>query len=247
MQRSLPFIIIGVVIVVFTAGGALLLHAKVPKPVKTATSVPGAEPPHVRGGAQAKVTLEEFSDFQCPSCGIVSTAVQQVEHDYGDKVRVIFREFPLAAQPFAFTAACAAESAGLQDRFWPMHDQLFENAAFWAKDSPPAGTEAPIEKLAWVRKTYIRYATKAGVDLEQFYADFDTEKVTSRIKADQARGASLGVDLTPVLFLNGVKIPFTSFNTVEALHKVIDAALAGKLPQPDTSTPIPIQTPSATP
>lgn len=247
MQRSLPFIIIGIVVVVFTAGGVLLLHAKVPKSVKIATGVPGAEPPHVRGGAQARVTLEEFGDFQCPTSGMVSTVLQQVEHDYGDKVRVIFREFPLALHPFAFTAACAAESASLQDRFWPMHDQLFEHAAQWAKDSPPAGTEAPIEKLAWVRKTYIEYAIEVGVNLERFYADFDTEKVTSRIKADQARGASLGVDQTPVLFLNGVKIPFTSFNTVEALHKVIDAALAGKPPQPDTSTPIPIQTPSATP
>ena len=246
MQRSLSFVIIGI-IVVFAAGGVLVLYGKVPKPVKIATGVPGAEPPHVRGGAQAQVTLEEFGDFQCPRCGIVSNVLQQVEHDYGDKVRVIFREFPLTMHPFAFTAACAAESAGLQDRFWPMHDQLFEHVEEWAKDSPPAGTEAPIEKLAVVRKTYIKYATRAGVDLEQFYADFDSEKVTSRIKADQARGASLGVDQTPVLLLNGVKIPFTSFNTVEALHKVIDAALAGKPPQPDTSTPVPVQTPSATP
>lgn len=247
MQRSLPFIIIGIIVVVFTAGGVLLLRAKGPKPVKVATGVPGAEPPHVRGEAQAQVTLEEFGDFQCPRSGIVSAVLQRIEHDYGDKVRVIFREFPLAMHPFAFTAACAAESAGLQNRFWPMHDQLFEHAAHWAKDSPPAGTEASIEKLAWVRKTYIDYGIKAGVDLERFYADFDTEKVTSRIKADQARGASLGVDRTPVLFLNGVEIPFNSFNTVEALHKVIDAALAGKPPQPDSSTPIPIQTPSATP
>src|SRR4051794_17630246 len=95
MQRSLSFIIIGIVVVVFTTSGVLLLHAKVPKPVKIATGVLGATPSHVRGGAHAQVILEEFGDFQCPSCGIVSTVLQQIEHDYGNKVRVIFREFPL--------------------------------------------------------------------------------------------------------------------------------------------------------
>src|SRR4051794_18036201 len=129
MRRFLPFIIIGAVLLIFGGGGLLLLRAKLaPISIKTAVGKPGAEPTHVRGGERAAVTLEEFGDFQCPPCGILSTTLQKVEKDYGDRIRVIFREFPLTMHAHAMTAASAAEAAGLQGRFWEMHDILFEHA-----------------------------------------------------------------------------------------------------------------------
>ena len=242
MRRSLPFLIIGLVLLAFTAFGFLLFRAKMPTPVKIAGGLPGAEPSHLRGGAQGRVTLEEFGDFQCPPCGILHVTLQKIEHDYGDKIQVIFREFPLTMHAYAFTAACAAEAAGLQGRFWEMHDLLFEHAMYWAKDSPPPQTPPTEEALARVRGIFVEYATRAGVDVERFRKDMDGEAVDARIKADQARGKSLGVDRTPVLFIDGVKIPFSKFN-VEDLHKIIDDALAGKPPEPETPSPSPTQAP----
>jgi protein-disulfide isomerase len=242
MQRYLPFIIIGAVLVVFTAGGVILFRAKTPTPVKIANGAPGAEPVHIRGGAQARVTLEEFGDFQCPPCGILSVTLQKIEHDYGDKIRVIFREYPLTMHAYAFTAACAAEAAGLQDRFWPMYDLLFEHAKYWSKDSPHPGTPVSQEALDHVRSIFTEYATRVGVDVGRFQKDMDGEQVAVRLKADQGRASSIGVDRTPVLFIDGVKIPFASFN-VEDLHKIIDAALSGKPPEPETPSPSPTESP----
>lgn len=242
MRRYLPFVIIAAVMVVFGAGGVLLFRAKTPAPVKIATGEPGAEPAHIRGGAQARVTIEEFGDFQCPPCGILSATLQKIEHDYGDRIHVIFREFPLDMHAFAFTAACAAEAAGLQGRFWEMHDLLFEHALYWSKESPPPKTPPTEEAMDHVREIFTEYATRAGVDVKRFRNDVTGEAVNARIKADQARGSSLGVDRTPVLLIDGVKIPFAQFN-VEDLHKLIDDALSGKPPEPETPSPSPTQSP----
>jgi len=242
MRRSLPFVIIGAVLLTFVIGGVLLFRAKTPTPVKIATGLPGAEPVHLRGGAQARVTIEEFGDFQCPPCGILSTTLQKIEHDYGDRIRVIFREFPLDMHAFAFSAACSAEAAGLQGRFWEMHDLLFEHALYWSKESPPPKTPPTEEAMNRIRDIFTEYATRAGVDVERFKKDVVGEAVAARIKTDQTRASSLGVDRTPVLFVDGVKIPFAQFN-VEDLHKIIDDALKGKPPEPETPSPSPTQAP----
>ena len=246
MQRYLPFVIIGAVLLIFTAGGALLFRSKLPTSAKIATGEPGAEPAHIRGGAQAQVTVEEFGDFQCPPCGILSTTLQKIEHDYGDRIRVIFREFPLAIHGYAFTAACSAEAAAIQNRFWEMHDLLFEHAIYWSKDSPRPPTPPTEEQVAHVREIFTEYATRIGLDVERYKKDMDGEQVNARIKADQARGNSMGLDRTPVLFIDGVKIPFASFN-VEDLHKLIDGALSGKPPEPETPSPSPSPTPAEAP
>jgi protein-disulfide isomerase len=241
MRRSLPFIIIGVVLLGIASGGYILYRSKLPTPVNIANGLPGAEPTHVRGGAQAPVTIEEFGDFQCPPCGLLSATLLKIERDYGNRIRVIFREFPLAMHAHAFTAACAAEAAGLQGRFWEMHDLLFEHAQYWSKDSPP-GSQPTDEINARVFGIFTEYATRSGVDVERFKKDVNGQEVTARIKADQARGASIGVDRTPVLFVNSLKIPFAKFN-VEDLHKIIDDELAGKTPDLTTPSPTPAEGP----
>ena len=247
MRRSLPFIIIAAVLVVFSIGGFLLFRAKnATVAIKTAQGEPGAQPAQVRGGERAGVTLEEFGDFQCPPCGILSTTLLQVEKEYGERIRVIFREFPLTMHAHSMTAARAAEAAGLQGHFWEMHDLLFEHAMFWSKDpdatAPPTPSlvvHATPEDAARVLKIFTEYAGRVGLDIERFKKDMESESVDSRIKADQKRGFSVGIDRTPVLLIDGARIPFAKYN-VESLHKIIDDALAGKPPEGEPSpTPTP--------
>jgi protein-disulfide isomerase len=223
VRRLLPFLIIPFVLLLAIVGGAWLYDVKQQQMVAAAAANAakaasliklGADPPHVRGSATAPVTLEEFGDFQCKPCGDLSPIVEKLEQDYGDRLRVIFRQFPLTMHRFAFKAACASEAAGLQGRFWEMHDLLYHNRFIW-----PQGPD--------VGNAFTGYAKSLGLDVERFKADMNGEQVKSRIAADELRGKSLGVDRTPVLFINNRQVPVTSFNP-PGLHAVIDAALERK-------------------
>ena len=183
MRRYLPFAIIGAVLLITAGSGLLLFRSKYSSmPIKIAAGKPGAEPPHIRGSAKARVTLEEFGDFQCPPCGILATTLLKVEHDYRTRVRVIFREFPLGMHAHALTAACAAEAAGLQGRFWEMHDLLFQNSMKWGKESPrpmrvipnAEPNASPDETVTGVRAIFAGYAATLGLDVERFKKDMDT-------------------------------------------------------------------------
>jgi protein-disulfide isomerase len=175
--------------------------------------LPGAEPPHVRGPENATVTLEEFADFQCPACGNFYPVLKSIEREYGTRVRVIFREFPLTMQhQHATAAARAAEAAGLQGKFWEMHDLLYENRSSWSK-------------TADVQPVFAEYAEKLGLDTERFKKDQTSAVVQSRISLDHQRARSVRVRSTPALYLNGVEIPFSQMKTVEALRSVLDRAL----------------------
>lgn len=246
MRRYLPFIIVGAVLLI-TAGGALLLYrSKSGPPLKIAVGTPGAEPAHIRGAANARITLEEFGDFQCPPCGFLAATLLKVEHDYADSVRVVFRQFPLGMHQHAMTAARAAEAAGMQGRFWEMHDMLFQNSPIWGK--PPAPRPSvPLAEVAnvpppdtgpEVRATFEGYAAKLGLDVERFRRDMNSEEVKARIKLDQDRATSIGVDRTPFLFIDGVQIPFASLGEKE-LRGVIDAGLSGRTPAPPPPSPTP--------
>jgi len=219
MRRYLPFVIIGAVFLIAVSSGYLLVRhrlkinsAQIAKP---AFGKPGAEPPHFRGSATAPVTLEEFGDFECPPCGTLSSVLKELEDSYGAKLLVIFREHPLVIHhPHARDAACAAEAAGLQNRFWQMHDLLYQNRFSWTS-------------AVHVRTEFNTLATRAGLDLDRFKRDMDSEEVKKRIAADEERAASIQVDRTPTIFINGTQIPSTSF-TKEGLRAAIDAALTKK-------------------
>src|SRR6266850_5957835 len=126
MKRYLPFGIVVAVAALTMGAAAMLYRSKMSaQPVTAAASAkPGQEAPvesegtHVRGAPDAPVTLEVYGDFQCPSCAMVTEAIDKLQQDYGARLRVTFREFPLAMHPHALEAALAAEAAGLQGRFW---------------------------------------------------------------------------------------------------------------------------------
>jgi protein-disulfide isomerase len=172
------------------------------------------EPTHVRGPAQAPVTLEEFGDFQCPPCGMISGPLLEIEKDYGPKLRVIFRNFPFPNHQHALEAAYAAEAAGLQGRYWEMHDLLYKEQANWSN--------APD-----VKQLFVSYAKILGLEMDRFETDMAGPTAKARVTADQERGKSLGVNATPSIFINNQGLPPKSLNPT-ALRAAIEEALKEK-------------------
>jgi protein-disulfide isomerase len=169
---------------------------------------------HVRGPANAAVTLEEFGDFQCPPCGGLEAPLQQIEHDYASSLRVIFRNFPFTIHEHAHEAAYAAEAAGLQGRFWEMHDLLYREQAVWAKTKD-------------AQSLFNSYAGMIGLNLERFKKDVGSEQVKAKVESDRKRGEALGVKNTPTIFINNQLIPPTSLNPT-ALRAAVDDAVKEK-------------------
>ena len=229
-KRLLPFIIIGGVFVAIivamvlmsrsgdtsstqqNASAAANLTSQSPKAVQ-----PGAPNPHIRGGEKAAVTLEEFSDFQCPACGNLEPALRKIEKDYGDRVRLIFRNFPLKGHRYAFIAARAAEAAGAQGKFWEMHDAIYDNQKEWSDAPEP-------------RDFFNSYATRLGLDVQRFKADMERQDLAERIVADYNRGLSLNVGGTPSIYINGRQLSADDTLKEPNLRAKIDEALsaAGK-------------------
>jgi len=216
MKRYLPFIIVVVVALVTLATGTVLYRAKRPAVLTIPKSalVPGsgaADSIHIRGPASAPVTLEEFGDFQCPPCGKLSDPINQLEREYRPRLRVIFRHFPLPIHAHAREAALASEAAGLQGRFWEMHDLLYREQSVWSE----AGDVGPL---------FNSYAGMLRLNVDRFKKDMESEQVEEHVASDQKHGAALGVSTTPTVFLNDRALPPTSLNPT-GLRAAIDAAM----------------------
>ena len=219
MKRFLPFLIIGAVLVAGLIVTWLWLRSPSSPSTNTSTNnsgaeAPGAQPPHIRGNSNAPVTLEEFADFQCPSCGAYYPELKKIESEFGERLRVIFRERPLVPpHEHALIAAQAAEAAGMQDRFWEMHDKLYENQKAWseAKDVVPM---------------FVDYAKQIGLDTDRFMRDLNGEVVASRIFQDGKRGHALAVVATPTFFVNGKEAKDESWKP-DGLRAMINQALSG--------------------
>jgi len=219
MNRYLPFVIVAVVALATIGSGAMLYRAKRPHVLsipedKTLSAKSGAEAPHIRGNPDAPVTLEEYGDFQCPPCGMFSAFLGQLEKEYDSRLRVVFRNFPLKIHEHAREAAVAAEAAGLQGRFWEMHDVLYREQDSWSK--------APN-----VRELFESYAGTIGLDLDKFKKDMDGEQASARVDADRQRGESLGIQLTPTLFINNQPLD-PKDKSPEGIRAEINAALQKK-------------------
>ena len=223
MKRYIPLAIIVIVLIAAVVGGMILLrssrqasnsNAPTPDP---ALDVKGAEPPHLRGNPSAPVTLEEFGDFQCPSCGTYYPELKKIEAEFGDKLRVIFREYPLIPMhEHALMAAQAAEAAGLQGKFWEMHDKLYETQTQWT----PAKDLVPI---------FADYAKQIGIDPDRFMKDLNGEQVAQRIFQDGKRVHALGLQGTPTFLVNGQEAKGDQWKPDGLRQMIKDAvAAAGK-------------------
>lgn len=225
--------------------------APTPAPETHAVTMSTPEPIHIRGKSKAAVTLEEYGDFQCQPCGRLYPVLKTAEEQYGDRLRVVFRHMPLHKHEHALLAARAAEAAGLQGRFWEMHDMLFENSLRWTKGIDSVGPNAPPSRrlesniLAMdieVRDVFFHYAELLHLDVDRFKQDLDSDAIRARVESDRARGAGLGIDRTPTVYVNGHHVPSTSSITLEGLHAAIDAALAGKVLEEKPASPSPAAT-----
>jgi protein-disulfide isomerase len=158
------------------------------------------------GPKDAKLTIVEYSDFQCPYCGRAASVVTKVKEKYGQKVRFVFRQFPLSMHPEAGLAAEAALAAHAQGKFWPFHDLLFQHQRELDR--------ASLEK----------YAKEAGLDLGKFKKALDEHTFAEAVKADQKLGTEGHVSGTPSMFIGTERV--ANATDFDSLAKQIDAKLA---------------------
>jgi protein-disulfide isomerase len=221
MKRYLPFIIVGAVALATLGSGALLYQAKRPHLLsipadKAVSGKTKGESAHMRGNPDAPVTLEEFGDYECPPCGSIAGFIDQLVKEYHPNLKLVFRNFPLPVHKYAREAALAAEAAGLQGRYWEMHDVLYREQTVWSKANN-------------ARELFDSYAGMLGLNLHQFKKDMESEKVQERVDSDQQRGNSLGVKSTPTVFINNQEVG-PKERTPNGLRATIDAALKAKPP-----------------
>jgi diadenylate cyclase len=163
---------------------------------------------HVRGAATAPVTLVEYGDFECPYCGRMYPVVKELRERAGDRLRVVFRHFPLdSVHPHARRAAEAAEAAAAQGRFWEMHDLLFENQ-----------DNLDDEALR-------RYAARLGLDMARFEDDLAERRHAPRVREDRLDGERTGVEGTPTFFINGAR--YEGSLDLEGMLAAVEEAAGG--------------------
>jgi len=149
-------------------------------------AVPVNAQDHIQGSESAPVTLVEYGDYECPHCGVAFPIIKAVQKKLGPKLRFVFRNFPLSnMHPFAELAAEAAEAAGAQEKFWEMHDAIYENQESLGEEM--------LEELA----------QKLKLDINRFNSDIKARKFKEHVKKDFLGGAKSGVNGTPSLFING--------------------------------------------
>ncbi len=181
---------------------------------------------HIEGSKSTGVILVEYGDYECPYCEQFAPTVQAVVAEFKDQIQFQFRNFPLVnVHQNAFAGARAAEAAGLEGKFWEMHDQLYDqgNWQVWSTANDPT----PFFK---------QFAQHIGLNATTFATDFASSKVNDLINADMSEGSRLKIQGTPAFFLDGKAV--TINNTVAAFEKVIKAEIAKKAPAatPPTSS-----------
>ena len=163
--------------------------------MSTQLRIPVSAQDHAQGPAAAPVTLVEYGDYECPHCGRAYPIVQEVQRRLGDRLRFVWRNFPLTEiHPHALHAAESAESVGEQlgeAGYWPMHDAIFEHQQV----SPAALDDAHL----------VRYAADVGADAARVRRDLEADAHVERIDADFSGGVRSGVNGTPTFFVNGVR------------------------------------------
>ncbi len=143
---------------------------------------------HIQGPAEAGVTLVEYGDYECPYCGAAYPIIKQVQARMGERLRFVFRNFPITtSHPHAEQAAEAAEAAGAQDRFWKMHDLLYENQKRLRGEDLHG------------------YAEKLELDVEAFSKELAEHVHAARVREDFMSGVRSGVNGTPTFYVNGVR------------------------------------------
>lgn len=153
-------------------------------------SLPLDQADHTKGSATPKMTLVEYSDFQCPACGNVYPMLEEMFAKYKDRISFTYRHFPLAQHKNALSSAYASEAAGTQGKFWEMADMLFKNQSEWSES-------------VTAQIIFEGYAQKLGLDIAQFKSDMKSDAVKAKVERDRKSGRLSNIDHTPTFFING--------------------------------------------
>lgn len=208
-MNKVGWIIFSVVVVAVLAG--LVVWTRMTNPpidissiennsVVAASSQNGNIADHTKGSDTKEILFIEYGDFQCPSCGGAHPQVNALMEEYGDKITFVFRNFPLTAiHPNARAASAVAEAAGLQGKYWEMHDMLYSKQNEWSGLDPSQRTSI-----------FNNFATLLSLDMEKFTADLASKEVNQKISFDLALGKKAAVSATPSFFLNGTKLDETT-------------------------------------
>lgn len=152
------------------------------------------------GDPSASLELVQYGDFQCEHCGSVFISIKLLQQYFGDKLKFIFRHFPiLTAHRFALDAAVASEAAGLQGKFWQMHDLIFENQKYLPNSS------------------FSKFAEMIELDMTTFDDNNECKKLIHKVVNDFESGVKIGVDGTPTFFINGHR--YNGFEDFDTLYK----------------------------
>ena len=164
---------------------------------------------HEIGSKDAKVTIIEYADYQCPGCGTAAPKAKALAEKYKDHVRLIFRNFPIASShPNARAAAAVAEAAGLQGKFWEMNELLYANQDAWKNANT---TERD--------NIFKSYAEQLKLNIDQYKTDIASNRVKNKIDFDMALGRKHGVAATPTFYINGKNTEMDSSGSIESSVK----------------------------
>lgn len=184
--------------------------------VQIASAQNGQISEHVKGNPDSKIILIEYGDYQCSACATQYPITKAVYEEYSDEIQLVFRNYPISnIHPNAKIAAAAAEAAGLQDKFWEMHDILYENQSDW--DSTLGNDR--IDSLADL-------ANKINLDVDEFKSDISDSSVLAKIKFDQAVAEKAGITGTPSFYLNGEPVNGEDWSDFDKFKALIDKEIA---------------------
>ncbi|MBI5138917.1 MAG: DsbA family protein [Candidatus Vogelbacteria bacterium] len=208
MKNTIIWVLFLVVVVGVVVG--IIYSAKKGNPdVKdTVYDIQVSEEDQVKGSNNPKLTIVEYSDYQCPACAVYAPVVDEIMKNYGSTTRLVYKDFPLDQHKNGKIASYAAEAAGLQGKYWEMHDELFKTQADWSESETAL-------------KTFSEYAANLGLDTKKFAVDVSSDAVKQRVERDITSGKEYRVSYTPTFFLNGKRIENPA--GYEAFKTLIDA------------------------
>jgi protein-disulfide isomerase len=183
--------------------------------IQTPSAANGNIADHAFGLASSKVILIEYGDYQCPGCGGIYPHIKSISEAYSGQLAFVFRNFPLTTiHANARAAAAAAEAAGLNGKFWEMHNILYENQTSWETLTGNDRTNA-----------FVGYATSVGINKDKFIASLADNNVNQKISYDQAIAKKISVDSTPTFYLDGVKLDSAIWGDESKLSGAINTEL----------------------
>lgn len=159
----------------------------------------------------ATVTLVEFGDYECPACGVYSPFVKKLLTDFSGKITYVFRNYPLPRHKNAPISSYAVEAAGLQGKYWEMHEKMFASQNDWSSLPDP-------------KEVFASYAKDLGLDINKFTADINSSAVKDKVQNDLNDGNTIGLIETPTFYLNGQKV--TLSGTYDQFKALVQSALS---------------------